>query len=791
MPTYVTRPLLNLAGIILSLLCFLLTTTASAQTATLVGRVIDPADEMPLSGATISILGLSLGAATEDDGTYRIEAIPAGQHTVRFSFVGYAPLDTTLVFANNAVVRLDVALSESEIALGSVTVQGNREAAAVRESPFSVAVLDAQRLAGRGLTADEAIARVSGVQVRRSGGLGSASVFSIRGLEGERIQVYINGNAADISGNAFSLDNLPLQIIERVEVYKGIVPAIFGGDGLGSAINVVTIHPEGGYIDAGYTVGSFGQHQVALVGQRPIARNTELAATLNVDWAENDYIMDNPFRPGLVVRRDHDRLRRLLGGLALHLHQTWFDEIAIEAGVVLTEREIQGVQTNIQHARVSSGLGVVVMEAVRDGALDGRLALRTGLVGGVTNAALLDTSAVRYEWDGATRPSPNGRGEIGFFPSDSDNRTFLVRWRGATTYRFSDRHALSASWFLDRTAFRPSNPLANDFAGRNVSDNPGDQASAVVGFSHEWKMFGGRLTNIIGTRGYAYWSEGTPSSLFNPSTSEPELIKNQTVTAGASEAIRYRFTPSILGKASVELAHRLPSTAELFGDGLLILAAPNLKPERAVNLNLGVQIDTNFGGRRLQAEVSTFWSRLSDMIRLGPGLGGTAAYSNLGTVRIAGVEAEIQGDVTNWFFVRAYGTYQDARDVLATTPGTSVPNPTYDLRIPNLPYLYGGLSAEVYRNDLFSKGSRAKLFYESLFTEEYFFAFEVSQRQERRIPRALTHNVGGEIAWLNQGITISAEVQNLTDADILNLFNQPLPGRALRLKLRYTLIGNR
>lgn len=773
------------------LLSFLLASTASAQTATLVGRVIDSTAEAPLSGATVTVAGLSLGTATENDGTYRIEAIPAGQHTVRFSFVGYVPLDTTIVFAINAIFRLDVALNESEVALDGVTVQGNREAELIRESPFAVSVLDAQRLAGRGLTLDEAIARVSGVQVRRSGGLGSASVFSIRGLEGERIQVYINGNAADLSGNAFSLDNLPLQLIERVEVYKGVVPATFGGDGLGSAINVVTIHPEGGYIDAGYTVGSFGQHQVALVAQHSIAPDIDLAATLNVDWAENDYTMDNPFREGLVVRRDHDQLRRVLGGLALHIHQTWFDEVAIEAGVVLTEREIQGIQTNIQHARVSSGLGVVVMNAKREGALDGRLDVRMGLVGGVTNAALLDTSAVRYEWDGTTRASPNGRGEIGFFPSDSDNRTSLVRWRGAATYRFSDRHALSATAVLDRTAFRPSNPLANAFAGRNVSDNPGDQASAVVGLSHEWKMLGGRLTNIVGTRGYAYWSEGTPSSLFNPSTTEPEKIQNRTFTAGASEAIRYQITRSILGKASVKLARRLPATSELFGDGLLILAAPNLKPERAVNLNTGIQIDTNIGSRRLQAEVSAFWSRLTDMIRLGPGLGGTAAYSNLGAVRIAGVEAEVQGDVTHWLFARAYGTYQDARDVLATTPGTSVPNPTHDLRIPNLPYLYGGLSAEVYRNDFFGKDSRAKLFYEGLFTEEYFFAFEVSQRQERRIPRALTHTLGVEAAWLKQGITVSAEVQNLTDANIFNLFNQPLPGRAIRLKLRYTLIGNR
>ncbi len=125
-------------------------------------------------------------------------------------------------------------------------------------------------------------------------------------MEGQRVQVYLNGNAADIVGDAFTLDDIPLQLVERIEVYKGIVPARFGGDGLGSAINVVSVHPEGGYLDAGYTLGSFGQHQLGVTGQRPLGTVT-VEGTLSADLAVNDYMMESPFQPGLVVRRDHDR----------------------------------------------------------------------------------------------------------------------------------------------------------------------------------------------------------------------------------------------------------------------------------------------------------------------------------------------------------------------------------------------------------------------------------------------------------------------------------------------------
>jgi len=155
------------------------------------------------------------------------------------------------------------------------------------------------------------------------------------------------------------------------------------------------------------------------------------------------------------------------------------------------------------------------------------------------------------------------------------------------------------------------------------------------------------------------------------------------------------------------------------------------------------------------------------------------------------LDAEVGADLAPWLFASASVTWQDARDAARFQPGTTALSPTYGLRLPNLPWLFGRAAVEAHRANLFGPAQRTRLFAEADYTEEYFYAFEVSRRQERRIPHALTAAVGVEQTWLRTGVTVAAEVQNMTDARVLNLLNNPLPGRTFRLKLRYTFVGSR
>jgi outer membrane receptor protein involved in Fe transport len=780
--------------------CLLTPAAGRAGMGAVAGRVTDAAGR-PVANAAVAIVtrpgAQRIGATTANDGSYVIARVPAGAWSIRATRLGYVAQTRPISVRAGERARLDFTLVAAAAELSRVQVTGTADAAAeIRQSPFAVTIIEGARLAGRGLTIDEALQRATGVQVRRSGGLGSASVFHVRGLEGQRVQVYVDGNAADVAGNAFSLDDIPLQLVERIEIYKGVVPARFGGDGLGAAINIVTLHPASGYTDVGYTAGSYGQHQLSATVQRPIpGTGTEALLTVNVDRAANDYTMASPFQRDLVIRRDHDRFRRVVVGGSLATGRLWFDEVELESAYFDTRREIQGIRTNVRHAAVRNRFGSVVLQAERDRALRGQLDLRLGLVAANARGGLTDTASVRHDFDGTRYPSPNGRGELGYVPYDSDNRTRFYRHRAALTYRFAPEreqvpvHTANITYVLDLTRFRPSDSLANRYAGRNVSDFPGDQASAVMGLSHEWRPLGERFVTVAGVRGYWMRSSGTPSNLLNPSTETSRRVESRTLAAGASEAVRYRFTPALLGKASVELARRLPSNTELFGDGQLVVASPVLRPEESRNLSAGLQLDRALGAGRLQAEANAFVLHLRDMIRLGQSVFG-AAYTNLGAARIAGFDAEVRSDLTPWLHAQAGLTYQDARDVLRHEPGTAAPNPTRGLRVPNLPWLFGTALVEAHAMDLFGRRQQSRLFYEGSLTEEYFYAFEVSRRQERRIPRALTHTLGVEQRWLGRGLTLSAEVQNLFDARVLNQFNHPLPGRTIRVKLRHSWIGS-
>lgn len=115
-----------------------------------------------------------------------------------------------------------------------------------------MAVINAKELQGRSVSLESVLDKSIGLKVGQSGGLGSSSRIIVHGLEGNRIQILWDGIPMSSSDGTFSLDEIPIDIIERIEVYKSIIPARFGCDGLGGAVNIVTKEYTTDYMDASY-----------------------------------------------------------------------------------------------------------------------------------------------------------------------------------------------------------------------------------------------------------------------------------------------------------------------------------------------------------------------------------------------------------------------------------------------------------------------------------------------------------------------------------------------------------
>ena len=78
------------------------------------------------------------------------------------------------------------------------------------------------------------------------------------------VKVFIDGVPMDNFGSSFQMNNIPINLAERVEVYKGVVPIWLGGDALGGAINIVTSSKPRTYVDASYSFGSFNTFKTAV-----------------------------------------------------------------------------------------------------------------------------------------------------------------------------------------------------------------------------------------------------------------------------------------------------------------------------------------------------------------------------------------------------------------------------------------------------------------------------------------------------------------------------------------------
>lgn len=112
-------------------------------------------------------------------------------------------------------------------------------------------------------TLSELLARNAGLQITANGGLGKNSSVFIRGTESRHTILLVDGvRYGSATTGAPSLDNIPVELIERIEVLKGPASALYGSEGVGGVIQVFTKQGGGGFSPyASLTLGSESHRQ--------------------------------------------------------------------------------------------------------------------------------------------------------------------------------------------------------------------------------------------------------------------------------------------------------------------------------------------------------------------------------------------------------------------------------------------------------------------------------------------------------------------------------------------------
>lgn len=769
----------------LALLCLLCTLTISAQKAIVYGQITDDKTGEPIAGAGVSIAKDGKGMVADANGRYTLNIQGRQQVRLNFQYLGYKTESREIALRDS--VCCNIRLKPVDNVLDEVTVTTRSEMRKLRESAMPISVIGQRQLQGTASNINDVLARTVGVTVRNTGGMGSASRISVRGLEGKRMGMYIDETPMSQLSNFVALNDIPTNMIERIEVYKGIVPYKFGGSALGGAVNVVTKEYPPIYLDFSYEIGSFNTHQVSSVLKRTNRKSgLQFGVGGVVSYAKNNYKMTLANLDGRIVERDHDRFNKIMGGMSVKATQWWFDEMKWELIFMKTRQEIQGIDLNVREAYNHSTNYVTALTLKRNNFfLDGLdFDFNAGYI--IGKYGLCDKAEHRYDWDGKVLPPVSSfGGEQNNFASDGNNRSNELTAKLNMGYTIDMHHALNLNIYADHNSLHPNDSLMDKSLGFRANF-PSKMKTLTVGLSYDLTLFDGRFQNAFTLKEFLFSSRSRSIDIY--SVKEPQPVKTSKNYIGFSNAMRYKFTNDLMLKASFNSEVRIPTSEELIGNGYSILASPALRPERTSGVNLGLLYrHIKADGGLIEVELNGFYNQLEDMIRFTPDMIPTMArYRNFGSVRTKGVELEAKGDICPLLYLYANGTYQDLRDVRKTIPGTEVENPTRNKRIPNVPYLLANFGAELHKENLFGgSGQNTRLLFDASYIHQYFYDFEVSKYQERKIPTSMTMDAALEHSFCNDRWTITFKVKNLTDRRIVSELNRPLPGRYIGLKVRY------
>lgn len=767
---------------------------ALAQELAILSGKITSSDGHPVAQASLAIEGTSYGTYSNDNGSYRLE-LPEGTYTVVASFIGYESQKKSVKLTGKKTV--DFILKEETVALKDVEVYAKSKSQKLREGAFAVNALDVKSVVNSLSNLNELVNRTSGVKVRQEGGVGSDYDLSINGMSGNSVRYFIDGVPLETKGSEVSLANLPVNIIDHIEMYKGVVPAYLGSDALGGAINIVTKKEKKNYLDMSYGIGSFHTHKADLNAQIVFPKSGVIVRpTVGVNYSKNDYTMkgvevwDESVRKYVPSNRKrfHDDYFSLLAQVEVGVTgKPWADDFFVTASYSKVDKELQtgSIQTKVygMAERNGSAYNVSAQYRKKDFLLKG-LQMHSMLSHTWNYSLTVDTAYRVYDWNGdyigSSRNEITGR-ERSLRHYKRPTTMFRSNW----DYRFNPQHAINLNYLVNRTgndrydevdsSFEPSNDVV---------------CKHIIGLSYHQQLWQNKMENTFFVKDYVnhlnirqmdlYWQTGS------------DKVKGESTGNywGYGAGTRVSFWEPLALKASFEHSVRLPLARELLGNGSTIYANTALNPEKSDNVNLGVFGTWHPGaGHVLYYEVNGFMRFVDDYIQaVVAEKEGMMQYQNVPAVHIKGLEGEVRYSWKRNLQCMANVSWQDAHDQRKYKEDGKL-SATYLNRVPNRPWLFGAAEVNYTFHDVCRKNSSLRLETSYQWVHWYYLTWEAygAKESKAQIPAQHVVNAGVTYSLENGRYNLSVSCDNIFDRLVYDHYKLQKPGRSFFLKFRVFL----
>lgn len=242
--------------------------------ANIVGHVLDKKTGEHLSFITVFLKGTTIGTATDATGHYYLKNLPEGNFVLMMKTMGYKTIEKPVTLKKGKTLEMNFEVEEDVVSLDGVVVSANRNETTRRLAPSLVNVLDSKTFETTHSTSlADGLNFQPGVRVENNCQNCGFQQVRINGLEGPYTQILVDSRPifSALTG-VYGLEQIPANMIERVEIMRGGGSALFGSSAIAGTINIITKEPLRNSAQLA--------HSLTMVGGSSSDNNTTLNASL-------------------------------------------------------------------------------------------------------------------------------------------------------------------------------------------------------------------------------------------------------------------------------------------------------------------------------------------------------------------------------------------------------------------------------------------------------------------------------------------------------------------------------
>ena len=571
------------------------------------GVVVDAEAKQPIVDAQVNIVKAEAVTFSDAKGVFSITNVPSGIHEIKVSMSGYSAEARKVQIISGRTAEVLFQLKRADagglrkawhrvVSLDEIIVSATRMPSPLDMVPaFASVISQKQIISSTGSNLGELLETSGFLQVHDYG-TSSISMVSMRGSSSAQVLVLVDGERLNDSlrGGA-DFDNIPLNIIDRVEIVRGGQSALYGADAIGGIINIITKRPSSNFIRSWGQAGSFGSLEWGTEIGRKFG---EFSGLISFSQSRSDGEFQFTDKWNRIKIRENAQ----------------FSKQNIFANLGWRPSESAHLTLSGEHYYADKG--------------------DPGPIGQYSSEAFKEDETKSLKMNYEHQLQTNILGKMNLYGRDST--LHYVNPEGM--YKIDDTHGTRAigGEFQTQIHLRESSPLTLGLLLKKE-----DISSTALGE---------RYRNSISGYAQQELSIGINENALklNRIVLFPALRWDDYTDFDAGISPKFGFLArffkngNVIVKGSIGKSYRAPTMNELYWpEDAFAEGNPSLKPERSVDFESGLGFDlSQIKAFSIRSSIAYFQNRFQDRILWSPGIGGKWTPENLSDANIRGVEAE-------------------------------------------------------------------------------------------------------------------------------------------------------